>query len=683
MALYDYNRAMKQGRRQYQAALSRGEHPYLPVLDDILSYTDIVSEVNLGVVDIPLSQIVGTKTKGRTNAFSNGFMPLLSEKTEFAAKWSTLFDYQEDEGIHDPIIAYEFMNQYYVMEGNKRVSVLKYVNAFSIQGIVTRLIPKRSDNKENKLYYEFLDFYQVSFFSNIWFTREGSYKQMLEIMGKKPDEVWSDDDRSYFKAIHDRFARVFSERGGNRIGLTASDAFLVYAKLFGYEAVKDRTETQIQKDLVKLWDELVLQGQGGKIALVEQPEEEKPAKGLVGRLLSGGESAPLKIAFIYEKTSETSSWTYSHELGRLYIEQAFPGEVITTSFDHADTETQVAEAIDEAIASGCQVIFTTTPRMIQPSVKAAVQYSEVKILNCNVNTSYSSVRTYYGRLYEAKFLMGAIAAAMSTTDQLGYIADYPIYGSLANVNAFSLGARMVNPRAQVFLKWKAVKDKNALEELNEQGVYYISADDMITPKSLTREFGLLHKEEDGTLTTLASPLMHWGKFYERIVKLIRQGRWQTLNTKGKEAVNYWWGMSADVLDVICSKNLPRGTNRLINFLKNSIRSGSFQPFDSDIYSRDGVRRCTENQKLTPEEIVTMNWLVENVVGSVPDLEELTDEAKDLVRLQGIKLDEGKDDLIPVCAVERVQSGGKGDPIPVCAVEHAQLGGNNEDSGTGR
>ena len=165
---------------------------------------------------------------------------------------------------------------------------------------------------------------------------------------------------------------------------------------------------------------------------------------------------------------------------------------------------------------------------------------------------------------------------------------------------------------------------------------------------------------------MASPLMHWGKFYERIVKLIRQGRWQTLNTKGKEAVNYWWGMSADVLDVICSKNLPRGTNRLINFLKNSIRSGSFQPFDSDIYSRDGVRRCTENQKLTPEEIVTMNWLVENVVGSVPDLEELTDEAKDLVRLQGIKLDEGKDDPIPVCAVERVQSGG-----------------NNEDSGTGR
>ncbi|MCI9593083.1 MAG: BMP family ABC transporter substrate-binding protein [Lachnospiraceae bacterium] len=678
MALYDYNRAMKLGRRQYQAALSKGEHPYLPVLDDILSYTDIVSEVNLGLVDIPLSQIAGTKTRGRTNAFSNGFMPLLAEKTEFAAKWATLFDYQEDEGIHDPIIAYEFMNQYYVMEGNKRVSVLKYVNAFSIQGTVTRLIPRRSDNKENKLYYEFLDFYQVSFFSNIWFSKEGSYKRMLEVMGKKPDEMWSDDDRSYFKAIHDRFSRVFTERGGNAIGLTCSDAFLVYAELFGYEAVRERTESQIQKDLVKIWEELVLQGRGGKIALVEQPEEEKPvSKGLVGRLLSGGETAPLKIAFIYEKTTEISSWSYSHELGRLYLEQVFPGEVITTFFDQADTESKVAEAIELAIASGCQVIFTTTPRMIQPSVKAAVQYSDVKILNCNVNTSYSSVRTYYGRLYEAKFLMGAIAAAMSKSDRLGYIADYPIYGSLANVNAFSLGARMINPRAQVFLKWKAVKEGNALEELNEDGIYYISADDMITPKSLTREFGLLHKEEDGTLTTLASPLMHWGKFYERIVKLIRQGRWGNLNTKGKEAVNYWWGMSADVLDVICSKNLPRGTNRLINFLKNSIRSGSFQPFDGDTYSRDGIRRCRENQKLTPEEIVTMNWLVENVVGSVPDLAELTDEAKDLVRLQGIKLEENTEASAPAASPVPVA------PSPAPSTKPALDGGKDENSGTGR
>lgn len=649
MALYDYSRARKAGRKQYQASLAKGEHPYLPVLDDILSYTDIVSEINLGLVDIPLERIVGTKTAGRTNAFAGNFMPLLAEKTEFAAKWAMLYDHQMEEGIHDPIIAYEFMNKYYVLEGNKRVSVLKYLDAFSIPGVVTRLLPRRSDEKENKLYYEFLDFYQLSFNSSVWFSQEGSYERLLKAMGLQPGQVWDDDTQSYFKAVYERFAKVYASQGGNAIGLTCSDAFLIYAELFDYDLIKQNTEAQIRKDLEKIWPELVLKGQGGDVALVEQPEEEEPSskvtkavkapKSLVNWLLtSSGEPARLKISFIYEKTPETSSWTYGHELGRLYLEEVFPNEVETFFFNQADTDDKAEEAINLAIAAGSHLIFTTTPRMMQPSVKAAVKHPEVKILNCSINTVSSSVRTYYGRMYEAKFLMGAVAAAMAKSDELGYIADYPIYGSMANINAFALGAKMINPYIKVHLEWKAAKDRNVLEELTSQGITYISADDMITPKSMAREFGLLHKEEDGTLTTLASPLWHWGKFYQRIIKLIRQGGWDSADAKKKQAVNYWWGMSADVIDVICSKNLPRGTNRLITFLTNSIRSGSFHPFESDIYSRDGVCRCSANDKLNPKEIVTMNWLVENVVGTVPKLDEMTDEARELVKLQGINLE---------------------------------------------
>ena len=161
MALYDYSGALKKGRKQYQVSVAKGEYPYLPVLDDILSYTDIISEVNLGLMDVPLDKIVGTKTKGRTSAFANNFMPLLAEKSEFGAKWAYLYDHQIEEGIHDPIVAYEFMNQYYVQEGNKRVSVLKYVGAFSITASVTRLIPKRTDDLDNRFYYEFLEFYQA------------------------------------------------------------------------------------------------------------------------------------------------------------------------------------------------------------------------------------------------------------------------------------------------------------------------------------------------------------------------------------------------------------------------------------------------------------------------------------------------------------------------------------------
>ncbi len=642
MALYDYSRALKSGRKQYQASLLKGEYPYLPVLDDILSYTDIVSEVNIGLVDIPLNRIIGTKTKGRTNAFASNFMPLLSEKTEFGVKWSTLFDSQMEEGIHDPIQVYEFMNKYYVQEGNKRVSVLKYLGAFSIHGQVTRLLPRRSEEKENKLYYEFLDFYQVSFNCDVWFSQEGSYQKLLKVMGKEPDQIWSDDDRSYFKAVYDRFSKVFYSKGGPSLGLTCSDAFLIYAEIFGYEEVKGRMENQIQKDFEKVRQELELKARDGDVvALMEQPEQTKKSSSLSLRNLlspSAGEQ-PLRIAFIYEKTPETSSWTYGHELGRLYLEQAMGKEAETLSFLEADTDAAVSPSIQKALEAGSHLIFTTTPRMIQASVKEAVEHPEVAILNCNVNTSYSSLRTYYGRMYEAKFLLGCIAASVSGRDDLGYIADYPIYGSLANVNAFAIGARMINPRVRVHLKWKSVKDANVLEDLQEEGITYISADDMITPISPAREFGLLHKEKDGTLTILATPIWHWGKFYERIVQQIRQSGKGSPNTKGKQAVNYWWGMSAEVIDVICSQKLPRGTQRLITFLKQSIRSGSFHPFDFDIYSRDGVCRCDGNNKLTPKEIVTMDWLAENIEGSVPKYEELTGEALELVKLQGITLKE--------------------------------------------
>lgn len=640
MALYDYVGALKQGRKQYQAAVLKGKYPYLPVLDDILSYTEIVSEVSLGLIDIPLDKIVGTKTKGRTNAFANNFMPLLSEKSEFGAKWAYLYDHQIEEGIHDPIVAYEFMNQFYVLEGNKRVSVLKYLKAFSIAGTVIRMIPKRTDEKDSKLYYEFLDFYQVSFNCDIWFSREGSYHKLLEAMGKKPDEIWDDEEREYFKAAYDRFSKVFHVAGGNAIEeITCSDAFLVYVEIFGYDMVKERTEGQIQKDLNKIWDELLLLSRGGKIALVEQPEkmDQGPIKFRNWFLpFTNTEPETLKIAFIHAKTSETSSWTYGHELGRMYLEQAFEGKLETVAFDLADSEEETQEAIQKAIEAGSNMIFTTSSQMINQSVKAAIQHSGIQIFNCSVNMSYTSLCTYYGKMYESKFLMGAIAASMAKTNKLGYIADYPIYGTIANINAFALGARMINPYVNVYLEWSRTKESHVHEAFEKQGISIISGEDMITPQTASREYGLYEKEADGTLVNLATPIWHWGKFYEKIVDLTFHGAGDTKGMKGKQAINYWLGMSAGVIDVICSQNLPYGTSHLISFLKESIRNGSFHPFDGMIQSQDGLKQSGDGKSLTPEEIITMNWLAENVVGRIPEYHELTEDAQALVRLQGVK-----------------------------------------------
>ena len=115
MALEDYNKAYRMGKREYQHRMMKGQLPTLQVLDEILPPKGFYSEVPLGLVQIPVNQIVGTKTGGRSNAFAANFMPILKVGTEFSQKWVTLCKSHEDEGIREPIKAYEYMNQFYVL----------------------------------------------------------------------------------------------------------------------------------------------------------------------------------------------------------------------------------------------------------------------------------------------------------------------------------------------------------------------------------------------------------------------------------------------------------------------------------------------------------------------------------------------------------------------------------------
>lgn len=166
-------------------------------------------------MDIPLNLIVGTKTAGRQKAFASNFMPLLGENTEFGMKWATL-DSQLNEGIRDPIKAYEFMNKFYVEEGNKRVSVMRAVDAAYIPAIVTRILPKRTEEKDNLIYYEFVDFYNVAHTNEIWFSQLGSFPALIQAIGKKPGEPWSDEFRRDFFSLYNTFSEYFLAKGGEK-----------------------------------------------------------------------------------------------------------------------------------------------------------------------------------------------------------------------------------------------------------------------------------------------------------------------------------------------------------------------------------------------------------------------------------------------------------------------------------
>ncbi len=634
MAKEDYIKAYKLGKKDYQARMMRGEMPTLQVLDDIMPARGSYYEVPLGLVQIPADRLVGTKSAARSNSFAGNFMPILLDNSEFATKWAKLSTTHLEEGIRDPIKAYEYMNKFYVEEGNKRASILKYFGAVSILGIVTRIVPKRTEEKENKIYYEFMDFYQAAPINYIWFSEEGSFAKLQEAVGKEPGEKWNEDDLLRFSALYTRFTAEYEAKGGSRLKITPGDAFLAFITVHGYDAVDEMTTNEMKTMIGKSWEEFELLQEEGEIELKMKPSQEK--KTLLSMLLPL--SAPkLKIAFIYEKTPGTSAWSYAHELGRLYLEQTFPDEVSTVRYENA-TKENVGALIDEAIEEGCNMILTTTPPFVKASVKAAIENPEVKILNCSLNTSHRYIRTYYSRMHEAKFLMGAVAGAMAENNRLTYIADYPIFGTIANINAFALGAKMINPRVQVYLEWSSKKEVDIAERIREVGSSCISGRDMVIPEEASRFFGLYHIE-DGHTRNLAMPLCHWGKFYEQLIRIIMEGTWKYDDNSAK-AINYWWGMSAGVIDVVCSRYLPIGTKRLVELLKNTIASGEFNPFSGMLYSQKGIVQDNPDRSLTPEEIMTMDWLAENVIGAIPQKEELTEEAVPVIKQQGVKKEEG-------------------------------------------
>ena len=635
MTMDDYNKAYKAGKKDYQARLLRGEQPTLKILDDILPPRGSYSEVPLGLVQIPIEQIVGTKTGGRSSAFAGNFMPILRENTEFASKWAALSESHLNEGIRDPIKAYEYMNKFYVEEGNKRVSVLKYYDAVSVPGIVTRILPPRTGEKENRIYYEFVDFYELSKVNYIWFTRTGSFAKLQALTGKEPDQVWSDDDKLTFSSVYTRFTAEFEAAGGKKLSITPGDAFLAFLTVYDYDTVCGMTAAEMKATVAKSWEEFHLLEHDDEIDVKMDPTVEK--KPLLTRLLPLS-SPKLKAAFLYAKTPSSSAWTYAHELGRLHLEQTFPDEVSTICYENI-TPDLAEKAIRDAIKKGCNIVFTTAPEFVQASVQAAIDNPDVRILNCSLNTSHRYIRTYYARMHEAKFLMGAIAGAMSENGLLAYIADYPIFGTIANINAFALGAKLINPRAKVYLEWSSLKDADlgkVMDGLAEKGVSIVSGRDMVIPEDASRYFGL-YRMENGMPHNLAMPLWHWGKFYEQLIRTIMNGAWKYDDiTAEKKAINYLWGMSSGVVDVICSQNLPIGTQRLVYLLKDTIRRGEFNPFSGALYSQQGVVQEDPDRSLSPEEIIRMNWLARSVIGSIPERQDLKEQAKPVTLQQGIE-----------------------------------------------
>ena len=628
-----YREALKLGQRDYRACVAAGRSPCLPVLDDFVSPERSAKGTELGIVQIPMERIVGTKTRGRVNSFAPNFMPILAAGTEFSAKWEALCNAHMSDGIREPIKAYEYMNRFYVEEGNKRVSVLKFFGAVSIPGQVIRVLPERSDSKETEIYYEFLAFYKYSKINFLEFSKKGSYLALQQVLGKKPEEEWDEDERRHFAAVYHYFEKAYNANGGGKLQSTVGDAMLSYLKVYGYPALENAGEAEIRKNLSKMWEEVALQQEQAPIEVKTDPTGEKK-QGLLSKVLSS--SALRKVAFVYDKTPETSGWVLGHEQGRQHVQQVFEGQIETIAYPNA-MESDPNTVLEQAIADGCKLIFTTSPRLLQASLHAAVEHPEVVIMNCALNKSHRYIRSYYARMYEAKFIIGAIAGSLSESGRLGYICDYPIFGQIAGINAFALGAQMSNPRAQVFLEWSSVKGlEGAAGALTDRGIRYISAQDTAQLARGRRSSFGLSRIEGETQILLANPVWHWDVYYEEILRRMLSKTVKAEYESSSKALNYYWGMSAGVIDLEYSDALASGTRRLADFLRESMRRELCNPFLTPLRTQDGQLVGEGQHTLSLEQITAMDYLVENVTGSIPVYEELSPLAQSTVDTAGVE-----------------------------------------------
>ena len=636
MSYVDYEKAQRAGLKAFKAAVSKGENEYLPVLDEILKEVDIVGEVSLGLVQIPLDSVVGTSNVGRTYAFANNFMPVLDYKTEFGAKWASLYESHIEEGIREPIKVFEYMNKFYVIEGNKRVSVLKYCGAVTVPAQVTRKIPKLTDDLQVKIYYEFMEFYKLNEINYLWFSQEGGFKKMLELTCEDPEAKWTEDQIKDFGSAHHNFCVALNKTEGKKLPLTSGDAFLVFIDIYGYDEIKNLTATEMKEKLDPIMEEFLLESKGGEVQLKTEPSATAKKK-LVNYIWSPGPKKVM-VAFIFDKDPGESEWLYAHELGRLYLEEHSGDKIKTLKVHNINSEEEAVVAMKDLIDMGVNVIFTTSAQQVSASLKVAAEHKDVIILNCSLNTSHKLIRTYYARLYEVKFLAGMLAGAMSENGNIGYLADYPIVGTPANINAFALGAQMVNPRAKVYLEWtkvKGVSREKAIEGFRQKGVEYVSDQVMIKPNEASRKFGLYSIAEDEPVN-VAMPMYLWGPFYEKLIDSVMSGTFKQDNENSEaKAINYWWGLSAGVVDLIYSRKIPEGTKKLVHFIKQQIINNEFSPFQDEIKAQGGVVKNENGYRMSPEEVMRMNWLVENVEGEIPEIDDLREEAKSIVSLKGV------------------------------------------------
>lgn len=358
------------------------------------------------------------------------------------------------------------------------------------------------------------------------------------------------------------------------------------------------------------------------ISLVSTSASTQPATRSPASTLSQEPPEPkMKVGFVYVGPVGDMGWSYAHDQGRQAMTKALP--YVETTYVEAVPEGADAERVIRDLASkGYQVIFATSFGYMDMVMAVAKDYPNVIFEHCTGYKTADNVGIYDGRGYQGWYLAGMVAGKMTKKNVLGYVAPYPIPEVVRNMNAFTLGARSVNPEVAVHMVWintwfDPVKEREATQALISQGADVIAREsDSAEPDKLCEEKGLYaigYNSDSSKLApkaVLTAPIWDWGIFYTQTVKAVHDGTWT--NTP------YWGTMGDGIIKLApFGPMVPEEVRKMVEAKQEEIVAGTFDVFVGPIKDNTGKERVPAGKTMTDEEKLSFDWLVEGVVGKIP------------------------------------------------------------------
>jgi len=323
------------------------------------------------------------------------------------------------------------------------------------------------------------------------------------------------------------------------------------------------------------------------------------------------------MGFVYVGPIGDGGWTYAHEQGRKFVEQETG---IRTIFKETVPEgAEVKDVIRSMIDQGATIIAATSFGYMDYVVEIAKEYPNVKFLHCSGYKMGPNLSTYFGRIEQPRYLSGIVAGMKTKTNKIGYVAAFEIPEVVRGINAFTLGAKSVNPKVEVHVRWThtwydPAKEKEAAKALLDEKCDVIAQhQDTAGPQQAAEERGVFSIGYNSDMAKMApkaymtAPVWNWGPYYVAEVKKVLAGTWKP--------ADYWEGMNADIVRLApITKNAPDGAEAKVNEIKKKILDGTFNVFSGPIKDQKGTVKVPAGSVLADKDQLSCDWFVEGVVG---------------------------------------------------------------------